>query len=88
MKNLKKILKDAYSINITIVPFDSRLFQQDTSNGLYLLIDCIYKHKIMWNVGKIQNHIRISMTNKKKCNVIWSLLFLSNRQHKWEGKIT
>jgi hypothetical protein len=93
-EELKKMLKDNYSINITIVPFDSSLFPQDTSNGLYLLIDCMNQHRIMATVGRIQNRIGLALTHYKKnegkkClyKVIWTLLFLSNRQHKWEGKL-
>jgi len=95
---LKKELKEAYGINITIVPFDSILFPPNTSNGLYLLIDCMDTHKIMSNVGKIQQKIKDALLkynsrddskpNVPNGSVIWNLSFLSNRQHKWDGKLT
>jgi hypothetical protein len=48
------------------------------------------KHIIMANVGRIQNLIGLALTNYKKNEgkLIWTLLFLSNRQHKWEGELT
>jgi hypothetical protein len=83
-EEFKKAIKDAYGINITTVPFNSDLFPPNINNGLYLLIDCMYKHIIMAKVGRIQTHIRLALTNYK---LVWTLSFLSKKQHKWEGKI-
>ena len=103
------MLKDAYGINITIVPFDSSLFPQDTSNGLYLLIDCINDHNIILNIGRIQRQIKEELIKYKKLNspalpkcrkdetnecetalenvsVGWTLSYISNRRHKWDGE--
>jgi hypothetical protein len=89
---LKTELKEDYGINITTVPFDSCLFPPNTSNGLYLLIDCMYKHKIMSTVGKIQQQIKAELYNSRKGStrgsVMWALSFVSNREHKWDGKLS
>jgi len=87
-QELKTELKDSHGINITTVPFDSCLFPPNTSNGLYLLIDCLNKHKIMSKVVIIQHKIKEELYNIRKGSVIWTLSLISNRQHKWDGKLS
>jgi hypothetical protein len=61
-------LKDAYGITITIVPFNSSLFPPNCTNGIYLLIDCLYEHNILLNIGRIQRQIKEELIKYKKLN--------------------
>ena len=61
-------LKYEYDIKITIVPFNSELFHQNCTNGVYVLIDCLDEHNIMENIGRIQRCLCRELIKYKKLN--------------------